>query len=78
MAAPSVIASAKERATRASVTPRLKNSAPERASTTMVLRTVAGAGNICSPAMSDAAHHVNRKIASDSNLSIIQLPGIPR
>src|SRR3981081_2510226 len=44
MAAPSVIANVKARATRANVTPRLRNSAPELASATDAASTAGGGG----------------------------------
>src|SRR5882757_1660981 len=70
MEVPSVIANVKARATRASVTPRLKNSAPERASVMIAASTAGGAGSFCSPASSAAPHQVARNTANDSRRSI--------
>src|ERR1700730_2933585 len=70
MAAPSVIASVKARATRASVTPTLKNSAPELASATIAASTLGGGGSFASPASSAAIHHVARNTANDKRRSI--------
>src|ERR1700716_3001382 len=70
MAAPSVIASVKERATRANVTPRLKNSAPDLASATIAASTAGGEGSFASPASSAAPHQVARNTANDKRRSI--------
>src|SRR5712671_4222417 len=70
MAAPSVIANVKARATRANVTPRLRNSAPELASATMAASTAGGGGSFCAPASSALAHQMARNAANDSSRSI--------
>src|SRR5438132_285058 len=70
MAAPSVIASVKARATRANVTPRLKNSAPDLASAIIAASTTGGAGSLSPPASSAASHQVARNTANDSRRSI--------
>src|SRR4051812_48696686 len=66
MAAPSVIARVKASATRANVTPRLKNSAPDLASASMAVSTVGGGGSFASPASSEAIHQVAKNTANDS------------
>src|SRR3954451_7057718 len=66
MAAPSVIASVKASATRSSVTPRLKNSAPERASVMTAVRTAGGAGSFAGPMSSAAIHQLARNTANDN------------
>src|SRR5215217_6878661 len=66
MAAPSVIARVKARATRARVTPRLKNRAPDPASATMAVSTTGGDGSLASPASSAAIHQVAKNTANDS------------
>src|SRR6266851_4514611 len=70
MAAPSVIASVKARATRANVTPRLKNSAPELASATAAASTAGGGGSFPAPASRAAPHQTARNTANDSRRSI--------
>src|ERR1019366_1584231 len=70
MAAPSVIANVKARATRANVTPRFKNSAPELASVTIAASTAGGAGSFSPPASSAAPHQVARNTVNDSRRSI--------
>src|SRR6266404_904808 len=69
MAEPSVIASVKASATRARVTPRLKNSAPERASVIIAANTMGGGGSFAGPAMSAAIHQVARNTVKDSRRS---------
>src|SRR5882672_7000675 len=70
MEAPSVIASVKARATRASVTPRLKNSAPELASATIAASTAGGGGSLSAPASRAAIHQVARNTVNDRRRSI--------
>src|SRR5439155_11169338 len=70
MAAPSVIANVKARATRTSVTPRLKNSAPELASSTIAASTAGGGGSFSPPASSAAPHQVARNTVNDRRRSI--------
>src|ERR1700709_1975589 len=65
MAAPSVIASVNASATRSSVTPRLMNSAPERASVTTAARTAGGAGSLAGPMSRAAIHQLARNTAND-------------
>src|SRR6266849_1682073 len=69
MAEPIDIASVKARATRARVTPRLKNSAPERASLIMAASTMGGGGSFSGPASSAAIHQVARNTMKDSRRS---------
>src|SRR5438046_2231071 len=66
MAAPSVIARVKASATRANVTPRLTNKAPDLASVSMAASTVGGGGSFASPASSEAIHQVATNTANDS------------
>src|SRR5258708_26545822 len=70
MAAPSVIANVKARATRANVTPRLKNSAPELASATIASSTAGGGGNFSPPTSSAAPHQVARNTVNERKRSI--------
>src|SRR3984893_9326049 len=70
MEAPSVIASVKASATRASVTPRLKNSAPELASVTIAASPAGGGGSLAAPASRAAIHQVARNTVNDSRRSI--------
>src|SRR6266566_7800881 len=70
MEAPSVIANVKARATRASVTPRLKNSAPELASVIIAVSTAGGGGSFSAPASRAAIHQVARNTANDRRRSI--------
>src|SRR6267378_478470 len=70
MAPPSVIANVKARATRANVTPRLKNSAPELASVTIAASTAGGGGSRSAPASSAAIHQVARNTVNDRRRSI--------
>src|SRR5258705_1226334 len=70
MAAPSVIANVKARATRANVTPRLKTRRPELASVTIAASTAGGGGSFSPPASSAAPHHVARNTANDRRRSI--------
>src|SRR5712671_7933157 len=65
MAAPSVIARVKARATRANVTPRLKNNAPDLASAITTVSTAGGAGSFASPVSSEAIHQVATNTAND-------------
>src|SRR5260370_29887750 len=71
MAEPSVIASTKASATRSSVTPRLKNRAPDLASANVAASTTGGAGSFASPASSAAIHQVARKTANDKRRSTL-------
>src|SRR4051812_39506320 len=66
MAAPSVIARVKASATRAKVTPRLRNKAPDPASASMAASTVGGGGSFASPASSEAIHQVAKNTANDN------------
>src|SRR5260221_746359 len=70
MATPSVIANVKARATRANVTPRLKNSAPELASAMIAASTTGGGGSFSPPASSAAPHQVARNTVNDRRRSI--------
>src|SRR5882757_8614671 len=70
MEVPSVIANVKARATRARVTPRLKNSAPELASVIMAVNTAGGGGSFSPPASSAAIHQVARNTVNDRRRSI--------
>src|SRR5882757_1817102 len=69
MAEPSVIASVKASATRARVTPRLKNSAPERASVITAASTAGGEGSFAAPVSSEAIHQVAMKTTKDRRRS---------
>src|SRR5229473_3283982 len=69
MAEPIDIASVKARATRASVTPRLRNSAPERASVIIAASTTGGGGSFSGPASSAAIHQVARNTMKDRRRS---------
>src|SRR5262249_14687639 len=60
MALPTDIASTKASATRASVAPRCRNSAPLAASATMTLSTAGGEGSLAPPANSAAIHQIAR------------------
>src|SRR5688500_15627967 len=66
MAEPSVIARVKARATRAKVTPRWRNSAPELASAITAVSTAGGGGSLASPMSSEAIHQVATNTANDS------------
>src|SRR6266576_3068108 len=70
MAPPSVIANVKARATRANVTPRLKNSTPELASAAIAASTAGGGGSFSPPASSAAPHQVARNTVNDRRRSI--------
>src|SRR6266699_6931925 len=70
MAVPNVIANVKARATRANVTPRLKNSAPELASVAIAASTAGGGGSLSAPASRAAIHQVARNTANDRRRSI--------
>src|SRR5258706_5521179 len=70
MAAPSVIANVKARATRANVTPRLKNSAPELASVTIAASTAGGGGSFSPPTSSAVPHQVARNTVNERRRSI--------
>src|SRR4051794_37843762 len=50
--------------------PRLKNSAPERASAVIATSTAGGGGNLSGPASKAAVHQVARKNANDRRRSI--------
>src|SRR5258708_28304864 len=77
MAVPNVIANVKAKATRANVTPRLKNSAPEVASVTIAVNTAGGGGSFCPPASSAAIHHVARNTANARSRTISLPPDPP-
>src|SRR5271165_568055 len=66
---PSVIARVKASATRPSVTPILRNNAPDAASVITTCMTAGGAGSLVLPASSAATHQVARKIAKESRRS---------
>src|SRR6266478_9638318 len=70
MEAPSVIANVKARATRANVTPRLKNSAPEWASVIIAVSTAGGGGSFSAPTSRAAIHQVARNTVNDRRRSI--------
>src|SRR5258708_32782650 len=70
MAAPSVIANVKARATRANVTPRLRNSAPELASATAAASTAGGGGSFPPPASRAGPHQTARNTANASRRRI--------
>src|ERR1700744_3331325 len=83
MAVPSVIASTKESATRANVTPRLRNKAPVLASAIIAVSTTGGGGNLAPPTSRDAIHQVatnrmaeSRRITSVSRSGVIERAGI--
>src|SRR5580704_4335592 len=83
IAVPSDIASAKETTTRASVTPRFKNSAPVLACANMTCSTSGGGGSFAPPTSSEAIHQVTkntatdtRRIASASGNAVIERAGI--
>src|SRR6476660_805788 len=59
----------KAMATRARVTPRLKNSAPERASATMAVSTTGGGGSFAGPTRSVVIHQLARNTSNDSRRS---------
>src|SRR5713226_9266691 len=65
MAAPSVIARVKARATRANVTPRLRNKAPDLASAIIAESTVGGGGSFASPTSCEAIHQVATNTEND-------------
>src|SRR5579859_1464326 len=69
MAAPNDIAKMKAMATRARVRPRLKNSAPERASAMMAVSTTGGGGSFAGPTSSVAIHQLARNTRNDSRRS---------
>src|SRR5437773_2731818 len=69
MALPSDIARTKESATRASVAPRCRNSAPLDASATMTLSTAGGEGSFAPPTSSAAIHQIARNRANESRRS---------
>ena len=68
-ALPSAIAIAKRRATRASVTPRLKASAPDRASSTIASETACGSGSRRAPTMCEPANHAASSSATETSRS---------
>src|SRR5947209_19869993 len=74
IAVPKVIASVKAKATRANVTPRLRNRAPERASAIIAASTAGGGGNLSGPASNAAAHQVARNKANDRRRTISVRP----
>src|SRR5438309_1530006 len=65
MALPSDIASTKASATRASVAPRCRNSAPLEASAMTTLSTAGGEGSFAPPTNSAAVHQIARSRAID-------------
>src|SRR5512139_2271702 len=69
MALPSDIASTKASATRASVAPRCRNSAPDDASATITLSTAGGEGSLAPPTNSAAIHQIARNRANDRRRS---------
>src|SRR6266702_8242235 len=69
MALPSDIASTKDSATRASVAPRCRNSAPLEASAMMTLSTAGGAGSFAPPTNSAAVHQIASSRAIDRRRS---------
>src|SRR5215472_10704078 len=69
MALPSDIASTKASATRASVAPRCRNSAPDLASAIITLSTAGGEGSFAPPTNSAAIHQVARKTANETRRS---------
>src|SRR5882757_2528963 len=69
IAAPSSIAIANAAATRASVTPRLKASAPERASSRIASATACGSGSRRGPASCDPAYQAAISSASEMSLT---------
>src|ERR1700687_2367535 len=64
------MANVKARATRANVTPRLKNSAPDSAAVTIAASTAGGGGSFSPPASSAAIHQVARNTEKDRTRSI--------
>src|SRR3954454_8362462 len=58
-----------ETATRAKVTPRLKNSAPERPSPMIAASTSGGGGSFAGPTRSVANHQLARNTKNDSRRS---------
>src|SRR6516165_4215360 len=69
MALPSDIASTKASATRASVAPRCRNSAPLSASATITVRTAGGEGSFAPPTNSAAVHQIARNRANETRRS---------
>src|SRR5437868_4167659 len=69
MALPSDIASTKDSATRASVVPRCRNSAPLDASAMMTLSTAGGEGSFGPPTNSAAVHQIARSRAIERRRS---------
>src|SRR5213080_3967932 len=69
MALPSDIASTKARATRASVAPRCRNSAPLAASAIMTSSTAGGEGSFAPPTNSAAVHQTARNRANETRRS---------
>src|SRR5260370_20790139 len=74
MEVPRVIANVKARATRASVTPRLKNSAPEWASVIIAVSTAGGGGSLSAPGSRAAIQRVARNTVDQTRRSI-SVPG---
>src|SRR6201986_4761291 len=74
MAVPSAIASTKETATRASVTPRFTNSAPVLACAIMTCSTSGGGGSLALPTSRDTIHQVTKNTATDKR-RIASVPG---
>src|SRR6185312_16236659 len=66
MAVPNAIASTKDTATRASVAPRLRNSAPVLAWAMIACSTSGGGGSLAPPTNSEAIHQVTKNTATDS------------
>ena len=73
-AVPAIIDSAKAAATRASVTARLKNNAPEPASAPMVANTAIGAGRKRGDAPMEANCQIASRTTSDAMRAKSQLP----
>src|SRR5262249_51151498 len=64
---PSAMAMTKATATRASVVPRLKASAPERASSTIAIATACGSGSMRAPASCEPAYQAAINSASETS-----------
>src|SRR5215472_6823794 len=73
-AVPSAIAITNEAATRASVTPRLKASAPERASAMIANATDCGSGRSRSPARCEPSHQAAISSPSEMSRSTTSIP----
>src|SRR6516225_4367830 len=69
MALPSDIASTKDNATRASVAPRCRNSAPDAASAIITLSTEGGEGSFAPPTNRAAVHQIATNRAKERRRS---------